>query len=287
MNRPMKRLAVLIFLISAPVSAQIHFINPFAAPQGSFAPLVASATSCIYSCASPPVLSTGFWAREGLSWNGGLWGNNTGGTWNTAVQPYAVKLGTANDYLRFELHNTTYDHGLNDPSTKRRSEIETAGKYVNGVRYQTAYEFKATMASCPQGLTLRTQQVHWPSGASPAIGNTLICQNGRPQFRVTIKNDSAENVNEGTVPLAVGAVHDVVTVFQLGGAGSFEQTYLDGRLISSFAGPVGTLKENGYRQRYGAYGQMGALSDYVVEYRNLDYLGTADLSARIAAPPAF
>lgn len=264
-----------------------HTLNPFASPQGSVAPLTAStSTSAAYPCQAPPALSTGYWSRTNMPWRNQMWGDNTGGTWNTQVQPYALCLGTTNDYIRFELHDTSYDHGLNDPSTKRRAEIETNGKYVNGVRYQMAYSFRAHVNNLKSGLTIRTMQVHWPSGASPAIGNTLIYQNGHAAFRVTIKNDSIENANEGTVPLTLDAVHDVVTIFQLGGSGSFEDTYLDGKLISHFAGPVGSLKGNGYKQRYGSYGQIPGMSS-VVEYRNLQYLGTADLSARIAAAPAF
>jgi hypothetical protein len=88
------------------------------------------------------------------------------------------------------------------------------------------------------------------------------------------------------VPLANGQVHDFVAHFKLG-AGSFEQAWLDGKQISSYAGQFGSLKENGYSHRFGPYGATLKGNTVVEEFRNLSILSTADLRYRLTAPPVW
>jgi hypothetical protein len=240
--KSMKALAALALIalmsLIAPVHAQIQVLNPFngsnvihpfAAPQGSA--LVTSAASS-YACAAPTPLSTGYVARTGYVWNGQKWGMNNGLTWNRNT-PYALCMGTGSDYLRFELHDTPFDHGQNDPSTKRRDEIGSASTFRNGVDSWLGYSFRTQVTNLRQGFSVRLMQVHWPSGASPAVGHSLKYANGGLAMVVSTKNDSTDNVQRGTpVPIAQGQVYDVVVHFKLGTFDSFEDTYVNGKLVS-------------------------------------------------------
>jgi hypothetical protein len=233
----------------------------------------------------PPVGSDGLAPRNGLEWNGHKWGNNSGQTWNKSV-PYAVGLCDSPEALRFELRDTPNDHGLNDPSFKRRAEIGSADHFKNGVDYWLFYSFLPDLDTLPAGLTLRTSQVHWPSGASPAIGDTILAQKGALAFRTTIKTDASESITKATVPCANRQVHHVLKHFRLGGSG-FLQVWLDGRSIANFNGQIGSTKEDGYSLRVGLYGVLkGAKA--VATYANLSaFPSSADLSALIANPPQF
>jgi hypothetical protein len=265
-----------------------HALNPFAAPQGSVSPLTTATASTPYPCSPPATNSTGYVPREGSVWleiNDKL-GMNNGMTWNHNT-PYAVCLGTASDYARVELHDTTFDHGQNDPSTKRRAEFETSSKFVNGVESWQGYSFRVQVTNLRSGFSSRLMQVHWPSAASPAIGDSIKYANGGLIFVVSTKNDNTDNVIRGQAPLSQGTVHDVVTHFLLGVNG-YEDTYLDGKLISHFVGFVGSDKLNGYRLRLGNYGTIPGMQ-VVTEYKNITTPPNAKtpLTARIAAPMSF
>jgi hypothetical protein len=231
----------------------------------------------------PPVGSNGLAPRTGLLWNGHSWGNNSGQTWNLNV-PYAIGLGDG--ALRIELHDTTNDHGLNDPSEKRRSEIGSADTFKNGIEYWFAYSFKTHITNLKAGLSIRTMQVHWPSGASPAAGCSLVFANGGLAFRVSRKTDSTDNIEMATVACTMDVPHDVVMNFKLGGAG-FLRVWIDGVQIVNYTGQVGSTIENGYSLRLGNYGAISGMAS-VTEYKNIaTFPRSDDLTSRITAPPQF
>jgi hypothetical protein len=237
----------------------------------------------------PPVGSNGLSPRNGLLWNGHKWGNNSAQTWNTKA-PYAVGLCENPEALRFELHDTPWDHGSGDEkigeSFKRRAEIGSEDKFKNGVDYWLYYAFLPDLDILPAGLTLRTSQTHWPSGASPANGDTILAQKGALMFRTTIKTDTSESITMATVPSANRQVHHVVKHFRLGASG-FLQTWFDGKPIVDFKGQIGSTKLDGYPLRFGLYGVLkGAKA--VATYANLSaFPSSEDLSALIANPPPF
>lgn len=234
---------------------------------------------------SPPLNSDGLAARNGLEWGGHSWGNNSGQTWNREV-PYAVGLGTDGKSLRFELHDTPSDHGMKDPDDKRRAEIGSADDFLNGEEYWFAYSFKAEVENLNNDLGQTINQIHWPSGASPALAHRLVHLDGGAGFRVTTRGDGQGNMTRATVPLELGKFHDIVVHFKLGAVG-FEKTYLNGELISDFAGPVGTDKEDGYSLRLGCYGAPLNGMKIVYHYKNIsEFPKTTDLSERIINPPA-
>jgi hypothetical protein len=213
---------------------------------------------------------------------GHKWGNNSGQTWNKLV-PYAI--GLADGSLRTELHDTTNDHGLNDPSFKRRAEIGSADTFRNGVEYWSAYAFASTVTNLNSGFNVRiSQPCHWPSGASPAIGHTIAGTKAGIEFRVSLKNDNTGNVIKGRAPIANGSRNDVVMNFKLGTSG-FVRVWLNGKQIVNFTGFVGSAKEDGYSNRLGNYGTLNGAS-VVTVYDNIAAFPKSDnLSARITAPP--
>jgi hypothetical protein len=148
------------------------------------------------------------------------------------------------------------------------------------------YAFVPDVDELPVGFTNRTSQIHWPSGASPAIGDTILAQKGALMFRTTIKTDTSESITKATVPCANRQVHHVLKHFRLGGSG-FLQVWLDGKSIVDFKGQVGSTKEDGYSLRLGLYGVLkGAKA--VATYANLSkFPSSDDLSALISNPPPF
>src|SRR3954471_13250438 len=144
--------------VSVPAAAQIQVLNPFGrGPQvlQPFGTRQGSATSLTTSSATgytlPPLQSYGL-AVKYLSWNGHQWGNDSGQTWNTNV-PYAI--GVAPTKIRFEVHDTSYDRGQIDPSTKRRSAISSSkDQFHNHIGYWMAFSFKVhwNCVACQQKL---------------------------------------------------------------------------------------------------------------------------------------
>lgn len=200
---------------------------------------------------SPPLQSSGLAVKQ-FTWNGHKWNNDSGQTWNTNV-PYAIQLGDGR--VKFELHDTVNDRGQHDPSTKRRAEIGSLDKYLNGIVYAEGFDFqvdwKQTTPKMKQGHEL--MQVHWPSGASPPLAFRIVPLNGGAGFRVTTRGDGQGNINRYTGPLALGVPHRVDWRMQLGATGFVEVT-LDGKQILHLTNiPIGTDKENGYSQRFGPY----------------------------------
>ena len=116
--------------VSATATAQIRVLNPFGAPQGSVAQLTTTTSTTSYT--KPP-------ATKVFSWNGHSWSNDSGQVWNTTT-PYAIGLSSSK--IRFEAHDTSYDRGQIDPSTKRRSEVSSKDQYHNGVNYWMAFSFQ-------------------------------------------------------------------------------------------------------------------------------------------------
>jgi len=232
----------------------------------------------------PPVGKDGLSPRNGMLWNGHSWGNNSGQTWNLET-PYAVGLGDGR--LRFELRDTPNDHGMNDPDNKRRAEIGSADDFVNGKEYWFAYSILVDVENLNNSLGNSLMQIHWPSGASPALAARLVHKDNGAGLRITTRGDGQGNMTRGEVPFALKTPHDLVFHFKLG-ANGFEKTYLDGELISDFTGPVGTDKEDGYSLRLGIYGAPLDEMKIIAEYRNIaEFPKTTDLSARIHNPPQY
>lgn len=264
-----------------------HVLRPFGSPQGSVTQLTTSSTNTY----SPMPTQSGGLAAKYFSWNGYQWSNDSGQTWNTNV-PYAVEL--AQTKIRFEAHDTSYDRGQIDPSTKRRSEISsTKEKFYNHITYWMAFSFKVhwNCVACQQKLNQggEIMQVHWPSGASPPLAFRAVPTTTGAAFVITTRGDNQGNITRAKVPLTLDTVHDVVFRFQLGAVGS-EEVWLDGKLISNLSNiPVGTDLEDGYAMRLGPYYGGGLAGNVAVqEYGNVaPFPSTASLSSRVTAPPAW
>lgn len=280
---------------SVPAAAQIQMLNPFGqrpnviqpfkSPQGSVSALTTSGSTS-YTSLAPSGLASKY-----TTWGGHAWSNDSGQTWNTNV-PYAIE--TASNKVRFELHDTTFDHGQIDPSTKRRSEFSsTKDKFYNHIGYWMAFSFNVhwSCLACQQKLNQggEIMQVHWPSGASPALAFRTVPTSTGAAFTITTRGDTTGNITRATVPLSLDTVHDVVFHFQTGAVG-YEEVWLDGKLISNLSNiPVGTDLEDGYAMRMGPY-YGGGLNgnDVVQEYGNVaPFPSTTSLSARISSPPAW
>lgn len=250
-------------------------------PPASRAPMPAG-----YS--SPPLQSNGIAVKQ-FSWNGHRWNNDSGQAWNEQV-PYAIAI--SNDgRVRFELRDTPNDRGQVDPPHKRRAEISSKdAKFQNHVTYWMAYSFK-THWSCVAcqvntGAGHESMQVHWPSGASPALAFRIVPYDSGAGFRVTTRGEGQGNIPRYSGPISLDRCHDVVFRFQLGARG-FEEVWLDGKQVSNVHDvPVGTDNEDGYPMRFGPYsGELGG-NLVVSEYSNLaPFPSTADLRARITSPP--
>ena len=237
---------------------------------------------------SPPLRSDGV-AVKGFSWNGHDWNNDSGQAWNAQV-PYAI--GVTSDRIRFELRDTTNDRGQVDPPHKRRAEISSKGeKFRNHVDYWMAYSFKTHWSCVPcqvgTGAGHESMQIHWPSGASPALAFRIVPYMGAAGFRVTTRGEGQKNIDRYTGPFALDRCHDVVFHFQLGAQG-FAEVWLDGRQVANLRGiPVGTDNEDGYAMRFGPYsGELGG-NVVVSEYSNIGtFPSSVDLTSRIKRPPS-
>ena len=275
--------------LAAPAAAQNDPLKfrVLGSPQSSASPLTTSATT---GYSSPPLQSNGLAAKY-MSWGGYQWSNDSGQTWNLNV-PYAV--GTAPTKVRFEIHDTTNDHGQNDPSSKRRSEISsTKEQFHNHIAYWMAFSFKvhwdclACQRSLKQGGEI--MQVHWPSGASPPLAFRVVPYGTGSGFSITTRGDGQSNITRYTGPLTLDTVHDVVFHFELGAVG-LEDVWLDGKLLSSLRNiPVGTDLEDGYAMRLGPYYGGGLAGNHVIqEYGNIAaFPSAAYLTSRITNPPGW
>ena len=281
--------------LAVPAAGQIQVLNPFGrgpqvlqpfgSRQGSVSTLATNGST--YS----PVPTSNGVAAKFLSWNGHQWCNDSGQTWNANV-PYAVEIAPTK--VRFELHDSPYDRGQIDPSTKRRSEFSSSkDKFVNVAGYWMAFIFKVhwNCVTCQQRLKQggEIMQVHWPSGASPPLAFRAVPTSTGAAFVITTRGDNQGNITRAKVPLTLDTVHDVVFHFQLGAIG-YEQVWLDGKLISNLTNiPVGTNLENGYSMRLGPYYGGGLAGNVVVqEYGNVaPFPSTSNLSSRITSRPAW
>ena len=238
-------------------------------------------------CAPPAAASNGLVPQQGHQWNGRSWSIRAGMVWNKAV-PHAVCLG--DNYARFELRDTPNDRGPNDAAKKRRAEIGTDAGYRNGTTYWVAYSFKLHVEGINTKLGNTLDQFQDPEGSSPSISHRIVAcsaSSSRACLRTTTRVSGDSTISRGEVPISLDTPHDLVMRFQMGALG-FQETYLDGKLVSSYRGVIGSTRKDGYGLRIGAYGAPLGGMTLVWEYRNLTPLAsTADLSARIAAPPTW
>ena len=267
--------------LSVPAAAQFKVLNPFGSPQGSVAQLTTTTSTTSYT--KPP-------ATKVFSWNGHSWSNDSGQAWNTNT-PYAIGLSSSK--IRFEAHDTSYDRGQIDPSTKRRSEVSSKDQYHNGVNYWMAFSFQVDWSclACQQRLKQggEIMQVHWPSGASPPLAFRAVPTSTGAAFQVTTRGDNQGNITRASVPLTLGTVHDVVFSFKLGAVG-YEQVWLDGKEISNLSNiPVGTNLEDGYSMRLGPYYGGGMAGNQIVQtYGNIAaFPSSTSLISRISNRPAW
>ena len=277
--------AMAIATMAAPATAQIQVLNPFGNKQGSVQQLV-TASAAAYPCTTPASGSTS------VSWLGKKFKMANGRAWNGAT-PYAVCLGSSNDYARFELRDTSNDHGPNDASTKRRAEIGNNADYRNGVTYWMAYSVRVHVDGLNKSLGNTMDQFQDPEGSSPSISHRLVncsspggaCLNTTTRYN----QDGAggKTVSRGQVPFALDTTHDLVMQFQMGKNG-FQKTWLDGKLVSDYQGPIGSAVKDSYGLRIGTYGAPLSGMTIVQEYRNIaPFPSTASLDKRIASKPAW
>jgi hypothetical protein len=301
----MKRFLLIIAALlapAAPATAQVKMLNPFggssvlhpfASRQGSVTPLLAAATdeTCVLPAAPT---STGLQPKPFV--DGALkWNNDSGQTWNTQV-PYAIGKCTTADgrrRWRFELHDTPFDHGQSDPSTKRRAEIGATASYER-FHNRTTYWLGFSVLEhwdCPTCQTeLRISQfLHWPSGASPAGAFTVANVGGKIVLRVTTCGDSHVNIVRAQVPFTLDVPHDFVIQVKPDGTNGLLNVWMDGKQILALTGvPVGSNVEDGYTFRAGSYNHLGAGNRAVEEMGNIaPFPSTVSLAGRITAPPAW
>ena len=271
-------------LVAGPATAQIKVINPFGSPQGSVQQLVTASSAAAYPCSSPAVGS------KSVQWNGKKFKMANGRAWNSATG-YAVCLGSNNDYVRFELRDTSNDHGPNDASTKRRAEIGNDAGYKNGVTYWMAYSIKSTVNGLNKNLGNTMDQFQDPEGSSPSISHRLVnCSSGACLNTTTRYNQDGaggKTVSRGQVPFSLGVTHDLVMEFQMGKNG-FQKTYLDGKLVSEYHGPIGSSVQDGYGLRLGTYGAPLTGMSIIQEYKNIaPFPSTSSLNGRLSNAPAW
>lgn len=272
--------------VAGPAFAQIRVLNPFGNRQGSVQQLVTQSAAAAYPCATPAVGS------KSVTWNGRKYKMANGRAWNSQT-PYAVCLGSSNDYVRFELRDTSNDHGPNDASSKRRAELGTQAGYKNGVTYWVAYSTKAHVNGLNKNLGQTMDQFQDPEGSSPSISHRLVncsspggaCMNTTTRYNQD--GSGGKTVSRGQVPFALDVPHDIVMQFQMGSNG-FQKTWLDGKLVSDYKGPIGSSRQDGYDLRFGTYGAPISGMSIVQEYKNFSAFGsTASLSNRITSRPAW
>lgn len=189
---------------------------------------------------------------------------------------------------RFELHNTSYDKGENDPSTKRRSELHghhDGDTFAHGVEYWHAFSFNVHPFSDPGGMKDKPgtiMQMHWPSGASP--GFAFRVKNGG--LRITTRGEGQHNTTRYDGPLSFGTVNDIVYRFVLGTNGALD-VWLNGKKILAFRGPVGP-DANGSYLCIGPYYASGITCPVVQEYGNIaPFPSRTSLSSRVTSRPAW
>ncbi|HEX8840753.1 MAG TPA: hypothetical protein VF757_00490, partial [Sphingomicrobium sp.] len=166
-----------------------------------------------------------------MIWNGRKWSMRNGRAWNV-VTPYAVCFGTTDDYVRFELRDSQFDHGANDETLKRRAEIGNNAGYRNGVTYWMAFSVRTHVDGLNKSLGNTMDQFQDPLGSSPSISHRLVYCTTSPSLaclRTTTRYDEdgqgGATVNRGQVPFALDVPHDIVVQFQMG-ANGFERTWL-------------------------------------------------------------
>lgn len=283
--------ALLALTVAIPASAQIHVldpfgtnqIHPFGSPQGAVSQLLVTSSDACQAPASG--LST-------VAWNGRKYKMANGRAWNT-LTAYALCLGTnGSDYARFELHDTPYDHGPNDVSTKRRDELGYNANSHNDVAYWFAADFKLHVDGLKGSLGQTFYQWQDPKGSSPSAALRVVYCKTSPSFiclRATTRYDQGggATVNRGDAPLSQDVVHNIVTRVQTGLNGSFD-AYLDGRPFAHYAGPFGdTSLGASYGFRFGDYGAPLNGMTITYEYKHIVFPTTADQSGRIALAPAW
>jgi hypothetical protein len=259
-------------------------INPFAAPQGSVAPLLATTGEDPSFDAYLPTLGSNGYTPATITWNGQPYKCDMGSTWNLNM-PHSCRV--TSDKVRFELHNTLQDRAVNDPSDKRRTEFHYK-KFVlsNGIEYWGAYSFLDHSWADPLGMKAKTSggahfQMHMPSGGSPAFAFRRYKDGS---FGIT--TNPGGNVKRLTLPLSFNGVHDLVyrcvchpTTGQL-------DVWVDGKQILSYRGPMG-VSSNGYYACHGLYYAGGVTCNVVAEFANVVEPRTANLLGRVGVVPVW
>jgi len=189
---------------------------------------------------------------------------------------------------RFELHNTTYDRGGNDPDRKRRAELHGHGSgetFAHGVQYWHAFSFIVHPFADPDGMRSHPgtiMQMHWPTGASPCFAFRV----SKGGFRITTRGDGQSNTTRYQGPLSFGSVNDVVYRFIIGKNGALD-VWLNGKKVLAFRGPVGPDEDGAYFCM-GPYYGGGITCSVVQEYGNIaPFPSKTSLSGRITSKPAW
>ena len=212
-----------------------------------------------------------------------------GSTWNTGMDYCWRHTATKS---RFELHNTTKDHGDNEGSTKRRSELhENTNRMPNGVELWGAYSFIDHSWSDPAGMKANGNggahmQMHMPSGGSPAFafrrykdGRFLITTNG--------DNDPTNNHKRYIAALSFDRVHDIVYRFTIDPMHGRLDVWLDGNHVLSLSDASIGSSTPGCYFCFGLYYGGGVTCPIVAEFGNLVFPSRTSLSSRIGSPPGW
>ena len=224
-----------------------------------------------------------------LEWIERKWRCAMGSTWNPGMD-HCLRL-TA-DRARFEIRDTDFDRGQNDPAKKRRSEIRNPNRprLPNGVPLWSAMTFIHQHYADPRGMADKGGahgQIHIGStfGGSPAVASRRIPGG---EFAVTTRGEhEQDNTIRYRGALSFDEPHDLVFRVLLHPTNGALAVWLDGRPILNLNGvSIGSNDAECYWS-IGCYFGGGITCPVVAEFGNLVYPAPVDLRARIKRRPGW
>ena len=258
-------------------------------------PLVSLASILIARSSDKSVGSSGYrtslvngYTSKRIDWDGYRWSADMGSTWNAGMD-HSFRHGEG--MARFEIRPTPRDRAEGDSPNKRRSELHcTRNRLPNGVALWGAMSFNHHAWSDPKGMARGWGGVHGQIhmgkfGGSPALAFRRT-RDGR--FLVTTRGQFDDgNSKRWTAPVSFGEVHDLVYRVLLHPTQGELDVWLDGRHVISLRGASIGSHVGGSYWCLGCYYSGGITCPVVAEFANHAFPSPRDLSARIAAAPAW
>ncbi|MGZ2410707.1 hypothetical protein ACUXST_000104 [Sphingomonas sp. F9_3S_D5_B_2] len=258
--------------------------TPTSTPTSAPDPITASASPSTDGYASTLV---GGFTPKYATWLRQTWTVDMGSTW-TPNMDYSWR--SAPTKSRFELHDTVYDRGSGEATTKRRAELHDKQHFLkNDVPYWGAITLNALPWSDPAGMAARDLgvvyfQMHMPKSGSPVFafrrGHTGL---------FTVTTNPGGNVKRYSGTLSFGQPHDIVyrTKFDL--INGELDVWVDGRQVVSYRGNLAADDGNttGYYPCYGLYAAGGVAGTITSEVGNVAHPTTTSLLNRVRFKPSW